>query len=77
MVGDSSGEVTVIFHHGYGGADIQHGQLLRTSGKARQAGQRELSMVDPAYEVIEDPAREAEESGDSEEAGDSQRADKQ
>ncbi len=60
VVGDSSGEITVTFRPGRGGADIQPGQLLRVSGKARQAGQRSLSMVDPTYQVIEDPAKEAE-----------------
>ncbi|OCB17458.1 APC family permease [Mycobacterium intracellulare] len=60
VVGDSSGEITVTFRPGRGGADIQPGQLLRISGKARQAGQRSLSMVDPTYQVIEDPAKEAE-----------------
>lgn len=67
VVGDSSGEITVTFRPGRGGADIRPGQLLRISGKARQAGQRSLSMVDPAYQVIEDPAQEAE-SGAAEQA---------
>jgi hypothetical protein len=67
VVGDSSGEITVTFRPGRGGGDIQPGQLLRISGKARQAGQRSLSMVDPAYQVIEDPAKEAA-SGDTEQA---------
>ncbi len=67
VVGDSSGEITVTFRPGRGGGDIQPGQLLRISGKARHAGQRSLSMVDPAYQVIEDPSKEAE-SGDAEQA---------
>jgi len=59
-VGDSSGEMTVTFRPGHGGADIQPGQLLRITGKARQTGNRPISMLDPAYHVIEDPAKAAE-----------------
>jgi hypothetical protein len=67
VVGDSSGEITITFRPGRGGGDIQPGQLLRVHGKARPAGERSLSMVDPAYDIIEDPAQDAE-SGDSEQA---------
>ncbi|MGB8391978.1 amino acid permease [Mycobacterium sp.] len=67
-VGDSSGELTVTFRPGHGGADIEPGQLLRITGKARQTGSRPISMVDPVYHVIEDPAKAAE-SGESEQAG--------
>jgi len=68
VVGDSSGELTVTFRPGHGGADVQPGQLLRITGKARQTGNRPTSMVDPVYHVIEDPAKAAE-SGESEQAG--------
>jgi amino acid transporter len=57
IVGDNSGEITVTFRPGRGGADIQPGQLLRITGKARQSGKRPMSMIDPAYHVIEDPAK--------------------
>jgi amino acid transporter len=57
VVGDNSGEITVTFRSGAGGADIQPGQLLRITGKARQSGNRPMSMTDPAYHVIEDPAK--------------------
>jgi amino acid transporter len=60
VVGDNSGEITVTFRSGAGGADIQPGQLLRITGKARQSGKRPVSMTDPAYHVIEDPAKAAE-----------------
>ncbi|BBZ42862.1 APC family permease [Mycobacterium parmense] len=56
IVGDSSGELTVVFRPGAGGADIQPGQLVRITGKARQSGNRGVSMTDPTYQVIEDPA---------------------
>ena len=56
VVGDNSGEITVTFNSGRGGADIQPGQLLRITGKARQSGNRPMSMIDPAYHVVEDPA---------------------
>ncbi|MEE6175796.1 APC family permease [Mycobacterium sp. 050134] len=66
-IGDSSGELTVTFRPSHGGADIQPGQLLRITGKARQTGNRPMFMVDPAYHVIEDPAKAAE-SGPAEQA---------
>jgi amino acid transporter len=67
VLGDSSGELTVTFRPGHGGADIQPGQLLRITGKARQTGNRPVSMLDPTYQVVEDPAKDAE-SGEPEEA---------
>jgi amino acid transporter len=57
VVADSSGEITVTFRPGRGGADIQPGQLLRITGKPKQTGNRPMSMVEPAYHVIEDPAK--------------------
>ncbi len=60
VIGDSSGELTVTFRSGHGGADIEPGQLLRITGKARRTGNRPVSMVDPAYHVIEDPAKAGE-----------------
>ncbi len=55
VVGDNSGEITVTFRPGHGGADIQPGQLLRITGKARQSGKRPMWMTDPAYHVVEEP----------------------
>jgi amino acid transporter len=62
VVGDNSGEITVTFRSGAGGADIQPGQLVRITGKARQSGNRPTSMINPAYRVVEDPAKGAESS---------------
>lgn len=67
VVGDDSGEISATLRPGKGGADIQPGQLLRLTGKARQSGNRPMSMIDPQYEVIEDPAN-ADESGEAAEA---------
>ena len=61
IVGDNSGEITVTFRSGHGGADIQPGQLLRITGKPRQSGNRPMWMVDPAYHVVEEPAENREE----------------
>jgi hypothetical protein len=52
VIGDDSGDIRVTFHPGHG-ADIQPGQLLRITGKARQSGNRAMSMVDPAYQIVE------------------------
>jgi amino acid transporter len=54
VVGDDSGDISVTFRPGHGGHDIQPGQLLRISGKARQSGKHPVSMVDPTYHVIEE-----------------------
>lgn len=53
VVGDDSGDVRVTFHPG-DGADVQPGQVLRVTGRARQTGNR-MSIVDPVYRVIEQP----------------------
>jgi amino acid transporter len=55
VVGDHSGEISITFRPGHGGEDIQPGQLLRITGKPRQTGNRPLTMIDPAYHIIEDP----------------------
>ena len=68
VVGDNSGEISLTFRSGRGGADIQPGQLLRITGKPKQTGNRPMSMVNPAYHVIEDPAK-AGRPGDSGESG--------
>ena len=60
VVGDNSGEINVTFRSGRGGADIQPGQLLQITGKARQSGNRTMSMTDPAYHVVEDPQEKSE-----------------
>jgi hypothetical protein len=44
--------------------------VLRITGKARQTGTRAISMVDPAYQIIEDPATD-DEPEDSEQTSDS------
>jgi amino acid transporter len=68
VVGDNSGEISVTFRPGHGGADIQPGQLLRITGKPKQSGNQPMSLVDPTYRVIEDPAT-AGRPGDSGESG--------
>jgi hypothetical protein len=54
VVGDESGEVRVTFRPGHGD-DIQPGQVLRVTGKASQSGNKQVSMEDPRYSVIETP----------------------
>jgi amino acid transporter len=54
VVGDDSGEIRVTFRPGQGD-DIQPGQVLRVTGKANQSGNREISMLDPTYQVIDVP----------------------
>jgi hypothetical protein len=53
-IGDDSGEFRVTFRPGQG-SEIQPGQVLRVTGKARQSGNRQISMADPTYRVIETP----------------------
>jgi amino acid transporter len=54
VVGDDSGDIRVTFRPGQGD-DIQPGQVLRITGKASQSGNRQVSMADPTYKVIEVP----------------------
>ncbi|ORV06393.1 APC family permease [Mycobacterium celatum] len=58
VIGDDSGEIRVTFHPGRGD-DVQPGQLLRITGKVRGGGNRPMSMVDPVYQVIEEPVESA------------------
>ncbi len=69
VVGDNSGEIGVTFRSGRGGADIAPGQLLRITGKPKQSGNRPMSLSDPTYQVIDDPAKDTE-SEDSEQTSD-------
>jgi hypothetical protein len=68
VVGDDTGEITISFRPGHGGADIQPGQLLRIIGKPRQSGNRPITMVDPAYHVLDDPGN-SEDTGKSGDSG--------
>jgi hypothetical protein len=54
VVGDDSGEVRCTFGPG-SGDDVQPGQVLRVTGKASQGGNKQVSMEDPQYTVIETP----------------------
>lgn len=68
VLGDDTGDLAVTFRPGRGGADIQPGQVLRITGKARQTGNRPVSMVDPDYQVLQQP-QETHDAGGSGEAG--------
>lgn len=57
LVDDQSGAIRLAFRNGRGGADIEPGQLLRITGKARQSGRRPMSMVDPVYHVLEEASQ--------------------
>ncbi|MBY0441556.1 MAG: amino acid permease [Mycobacteriaceae bacterium] len=52
IVGDDSGDLSIVFSPGHGGADIVPGQRLRITGKARQRGNQPMTMVDPSYQVL-------------------------
>ena len=68
VVGDHSGEISVTFRPGHKAGHIQPGQLLRITGKPKQSGNRSMSMIDPKYQVIEDPAKDGK-PGDTGESG--------
>jgi hypothetical protein len=55
VIGDDSGELRVTFSSGHGGTDIQPGQVVRLTGKARQTGNRPITMSDPNYRIIDPP----------------------
>ena len=54
VIGDDSGEIRVNFRSGQGD-DIQPGQVVRVTGKVSQSGNRQMTIVDPTYQVIEVP----------------------
>ncbi|MDT7660249.1 MAG: hypothetical protein QOF38_4964 [Pseudonocardiales bacterium] len=54
VLGDDTGEVRATFGPGHGD-DIQPGQVLRVTGKANQSGNKQVSIDDPQYAVIETP----------------------
>jgi len=54
-ISDDSGELNVLFGPQHGGADIEPGQLVRVTGKARRTGTRPIFMADPSYRIIETP----------------------
>jgi amino acid transporter len=55
VVGDDSGDLSVVFTPGHGGGDIAPGQLLRVTGRAHKSGNRPVSMSDPTYRIVEAP----------------------
>jgi amino acid transporter len=54
IVGDETGDVRIDFRPGQGD-DIQPGQVLRVTGKARGSGHAPNSMIDPTYHIVEQP----------------------
>jgi amino acid transporter len=54
MVGDETGDVRVDFKPGQG-EDIEPGQVVRVTGKARETGHGPKSMIDPIYRIVEQP----------------------
>jgi amino acid transporter len=59
IVGDDTGDVRATFSSGRGGADIQPGQRVRLTGKARQSGNGPVSIADPAYHILDQPEETA------------------
>ncbi|OBF20935.1 DNA-binding protein [Mycobacterium kubicae] len=68
VVGDDSGDLEITFHPGRGGSDIAPGQRVRVTGKARQNHDGPVAMVNPAYQVLEEP-QETRDAGGAGEAG--------
>ena len=54
-ISDDSGDLSVVFTPGHGGPDIQPGQLVRITGKARRSGNQPVYLTDPTYRVIASP----------------------
>jgi hypothetical protein len=52
VLGDDTGELKVIFDPIDRADDIQAGQLIRVTGKARQSGTRPVSMTNPDYSIL-------------------------
>ncbi|HEX7323657.1 MAG TPA: amino acid permease [Mycobacterium sp.] len=54
VIGDDSGELRVTFNPGRG-TDIEVGQLVELTGRARQSGNRPVAMSDPRYRILDNP----------------------
>jgi amino acid transporter len=52
VLGDDSGEINVLLNDGRG-ADVEVGQHLRMTGKARQTGTRAVFLEDPVVTVLD------------------------
>ena len=65
VLGDDTGELKVTFTPGHGGDDIQAGQVVRMTGKARQSGTRPVTMVDPEYRIVQASAEDSPTGGDN------------
>lgn len=50
VIGDGSGELRVIFHEGRG-VDIDVGDVVALTGKARRSGNEPVFMADPSYRI--------------------------
>ena len=55
VIGDESGDLRITFTHRHAGTDIQPGQLLQVTGKARRSGNRPVWMSNPSYRVVQTP----------------------
>ncbi|MGH3561798.1 MAG: amino acid permease [Mycobacterium sp.] len=54
VIGDDSGELRVTFGRGRG-TDIQAGDMVQLTGKARQSGNRPIVISDPRYRILDTP----------------------
>ncbi len=57
VIGDDSGDLHVTFTPGRKGTDVEPGQVLRITGKAHQTDNGPVTMTDPDFQVIEQPAQ--------------------
>ena len=53
VIGDDTGELRVTLGPGHGGGDIEPGQLIQITGKARRSGNQPVFMTDPSYRIVD------------------------
>jgi amino acid transporter len=58
VVGDDSGELRATFSRGHG-TDVQAGDMVQLTGKARRSGNDPVFMSDPRYRIIDTPEEPA------------------
>jgi hypothetical protein len=64
VIADSSGELRVRFSPP-AGADIQPGQLVQITGRARRSGNGPVYMSNPRYRILEAPEPEPQEADEN------------
>ncbi|WP_019971436.1 amino acid permease [Mycobacterium sp. 141] len=53
VIGDDTGELRITLGRGHRGDDVEPGQLVQVTGKARRSGNQPIFMTDPSYRIVQ------------------------